>query len=294
MPTTHAFTAQRRWPASLDCSFRREGRRTVLSRLRFDGPLRVQRLFYPEAEEEGVQPCHCYLLHPPGALVSGDDLAIRCTVGPGAHCLITTPSAGKILRADSHGVAQRQTSTAHLEEGLLEWLPQETIVFAGAAARLSSSFFLRGKSRLLGWDILCLGRPAGREPFTGGSIAQRLQIWRDKTPLLHEHLRLEADGALRDSPAGLRGFSVCATFFACGRMDEAGDEASLREACGRLQHLEDPECGCSGATCRGSILLARYLGNDAARARQFCLAAWATVRPALLGRKICPPRIWHV
>jgi urease accessory protein len=229
-----------------------------------------------------------------GALVSGDDLAIRCTVEPGAHCLITTPSAGKILRADSRGVAQRQTSAAHVEEGLLEWFPQETIVFAGAAGRLSSSFFLRGKSRLLGWDILCLGRPAGKQPFTGGSIAQRLQIWRDKTPLLHEYMRLEADDALRGSPAGLRGFSVCATFFACGRTDEAGDEAVLREVCGRLLNLKAPERGRSAATYRGSVLLARYLGNDAAHARKFCLAAWATVRPALLGRKTCPPRIWHV
>ena len=68
----------------------RQGR-TTLAKMQFHGPLRVQRPFYPEpapAETAGrapaSQPCHCCLLHPPGGLVSGDDLSLEVIVSDGA------------------------------------------------------------------------------------------------------------------------------------------------------------------------------------------------------------------
>ena len=73
--------------------------RSVLTRMSFHGPLRVQRPFYPEGPLPGAplsaaalaEPCHCCLLHPPGGLVSGDDLRITALVEPQAHVLLTTP-----------------------------------------------------------------------------------------------------------------------------------------------------------------------------------------------------------
>ncbi|MFN2317914.1 MAG: urease accessory protein UreD, partial [Gemmatimonadales bacterium] len=100
----HRFDARRRWSASLELGFQSRlggGRQsTHLSLLRHEGPLRVQRPFYPE----GAQGCcHVYLLHPPGGLVSGDVLRIDAAVGEGAHALLTTPAAAKVYMADSHG-----------------------------------------------------------------------------------------------------------------------------------------------------------------------------------------------
>ncbi|MDR2302236.1 MAG: hypothetical protein LBF38_09375, partial [Deltaproteobacteria bacterium] len=47
--------------------------RSRIKKLSFEGPLRVQKLFYPEKPAPGeVETCHLYLLHPPGGLVSGD------------------------------------------------------------------------------------------------------------------------------------------------------------------------------------------------------------------------------
>ncbi|MDE2089358.1 MAG: hypothetical protein KGJ12_05005, partial [Gammaproteobacteria bacterium] len=48
------------WNAELSLAFARNNGRTVLSRRRHQGPLQVQRPFYPEPG--GV--CHVYLLHP--------------------------------------------------------------------------------------------------------------------------------------------------------------------------------------------------------------------------------------
>jgi urease accessory protein len=298
----HSFSAERSWPAALECAFGAKGGRSVLTRLRFDGPLRIQRLFYPEkalAPAEAI-PCHCCLLHPPGGLVSGDDVHVRCHVGAGAHCLMTTPAAGKIYRADSHGVPQRQCWTAEVADGVLEWLPLENILFGGADARLDAVFHLRGRSRLIGWDTTCFGRPAAGEIFAEGRLVQRTRITRNGALLLHDRLAMDAGDEWRTSLAGLQGFAVHSVFFACGREDDAGDDHALRLACEQLQESFARTDGGGagpfpyvGVSCRGGLLIARYLGGSSAGAKQFCLHAWETTRPLLLRRAACPPRIWQ-
>lgn len=103
---------------------------TRLVRRRHIGPLRVQRPFYPEGK---TGCCHVYLLHPPGGLVSGDELRIEASVAEGGHALLTTPSAAKLYKADSHGVAWGQHTRLQVaKDAILEYLPQETIAFDGS------------------------------------------------------------------------------------------------------------------------------------------------------------------
>jgi urease accessory protein len=42
----------------------------------------------------------------------------------------------------------------------------------------------------------------------------------------------------------------------------------------------------------GELLVARYRGDSAERARTFIHDCWRTLRPALLGRPAVVPRIW--
>jgi urease accessory protein len=290
------------WPAQLDFTLSVQDRRTVLSRLRFHGPLRIQRPFYPERQASGlgVQPCHCYLLHPPGGLVSGDCLQIGGRIEHGAHGLITTPAAAKVYRAGVKDSLQYQSTSLQVEDnGVLEWLPQETIGFQGAQARLDASFSLNRHSRLIGWDILCLGRPAAGEEFSAGHIRQRLAISRQGRPLLHELLRLDGREELRLCQPGWQGRTVSATFFACGREGNEDDDKALDKACAGLRGFSETSAGrglwpgMTAVTCRAGVLLARYLGNHAFAARNFCLTAWQLLRPLLLGRQACAPRVWN-
>ncbi|GAA3533125.1 urease accessory protein UreD [Zobellella aerophila] len=253
--------------------------RTRLKGLEFAGPLRIQRPFYPEG---GV--CHLYVLHPPGGLVSGDRLAISVHAGAGSQSLLTTPSAGKIYGRDSDGVAQGQSVFLQLADNAgCEWLPQETIVYRDANAVLDTRIELSGDARFIGWDLVCLGRPAAGETFDAGRLSQAIRLWRDGRLLLNERLQLEGGDSLRHSRVGLAGHCVFGTLLASG--PGLGDELimQLREV------LPTPDFT---VTERLGVLLVRYLGSDMSACRGGLWRAWALIRPAVLARPACIPRIW--
>ena len=121
-----------RWPAQYSGKFLFSDSSTRLGKTHHFGPLRVQRPFFPEGDD-----ClHFYLLHPPGGLVGGDCLSIDLSLESGAHVLMTTPSAGKIYRNIS-GFSQSHRARLSIADGaVLEYLPQENIVFDGAQGEL--------------------------------------------------------------------------------------------------------------------------------------------------------------
>jgi len=333
----HCFTPDRRWSARMELAFAVRQGRTTLTKMRFNGPLRVQRPFYPEAAPTSApgrgapsQPCHCCLLHPPGGLVSGDDLCLDVQLEQGTHALLTAPSASKFYAADSCNVAQRQTNNLRVAGGVLEWLPRETIIYDGARAEMRTTVDLDAASACIGWEMICLGRPAAGETFAGGSVRQSLNLSRQSAPLLHELLRLDGGDALQNGACGLGGQPVSATLFAVGRgadadgsTEQAGrDLEALEACCATLQDMLSPNRDFddtpegqppaasaasdqaavglpahmgqrAGATVRGGVLLVRYLGPDMEEARNLLLTAWGLLRPALVG---CPPhmpRIWY-
>src|SRR5450755_1681508 len=87
------------WQARLELRFEADAGRTRLAHRRHHGPLLIQRVFHPEpasaAGALAAEPCHAYVLHPPGGVVSGDELQLEVDVQPQAHALLTTPAAGK-------------------------------------------------------------------------------------------------------------------------------------------------------------------------------------------------------
>ncbi len=272
---------ERSWKAELRLGFRHDGQRTVLADMDFHGPLRVQRPFHPEGA-----PCHCYVLHPPGGLVSGDRLHIQARVQPGAHALLTTPSAGKVYGTDSQGVPQGQNVTLNAHDGVIEWLPMESIVFDRANALMRLDVNLTGMATAIGWDIVCLGREAGNHPFDTGRLDQRLHIHRDDRPLLLENLSVAGGGSLQAGAFGLGGRTVAGTMFV------ASDNPDLQLLVEPVREALHAQIGLIGVTCRRGVLLVRYLGDRAEEARNLLEQAWRVIRPALLGLSACAPRIW--
>jgi urease accessory protein len=113
------------WQARLDLDFRRDGERTVLARRRHFGPLRVQKELHPE----GPDVCQAIVVHPPGGIVGGDDLAIGIDVGD-RSCAAHHPGAtsGTGPRVPKQGFARLVGPM-----GVLEWLPQDARCSTGPA-----------------------------------------------------------------------------------------------------------------------------------------------------------------
>ncbi len=261
------------WQAELALDFERRAGRTVLARRRHAGPLQVQKPFYPE----GDAVCHAIVLHPPGGIAGGDELQIGAAVEADAHALLTTPGAGKWYR--SAGPWARQ-DLAFRVGGCLEWLPQETILFDGALAHMTTTINLAPGARYLGWEILCLGRTGSGERYAGGAARVATEIRRAGKLLWCERGRIDGGGALLGSTAGFGGHTVCATLLATGEIDAD----CLAECRG------DPQVA---LTCPPGLVVARYLGDSSEQAKRSLTRLWSLLRPALTGRAAIEPRIWR-
>ncbi|MEH6549082.1 MAG: urease accessory protein UreD [Pseudomonadales bacterium] len=275
------------WQARLDLRYQYIDNTTRLTHSSHYGPLRVQRPFYPEGKEV----CHSYILHPPGGLVGGDQLEQSFTLEKEASALLTTPAAGKVYRAGAHQLEQRQTTrVVAAEHACIEWLPQETIVFDGARVALDTTITLSATSTLFGWDIVCLGRPAGNQPFQQGYIKQATRIIRDETLLLMDRSKFTGNDALLKKPWGLQGAPTWGTFYAV--IPQNKHRAELIEAL--RQELEShPVAGQYAVTLVNDVILLRFLGQQAEHCRQLFTLAWHYLRKETNGRESCIPRIWN-
>lgn len=269
------------WGARIALQFESRGERTVLAQKQQQGPLTVQRAFYPEGP-----PCHLYLLHPPGGVVGGDRLEIEAKVASGAHALLTAPGAAKFYR--SAGALARQRQEFEVDDGgVLEWLPQESILFPGAHLELQSRIRLRGSARVIGWEILSLGRPVLGERFDQGCATIGLRIERDGAPLLSERLRLDLERSPQnglDGSSSLRGLPITATLVASG-----ATAADLEAA--RAVVPAQPGFAL-GLTLLDDLLVARALAHKVEPVMLQFRALWRSLRPRLLGLQASAPRIW--
>jgi urease accessory protein len=277
-PTSASTLAD--WRAELELGYELTRGRTVLARRRHRGPLVVQKPLYPE----GGEVCHTIVVHPPGGIAGGDSLDIGVDAGRGSSVLITTPGAAKWYKAN--GLTARQhVRLAIANEAVVEWLPQENIVFDGACARLDLDVDLAPGSRFLGWEIAVLGRRACGENFTAGCIRQHTVIRCAGREIFSELSRLHGGDALLDSPAGLAGSHTFGTLLVAGAV--CADDV--------LQHCRNilPVDGARHALTRlPGALVARYLGGSPQAARGYFTALWSLLRPWLARREARVPRIW--
>ncbi len=272
------------WPAELQLELQRRAEGTRVVQCRHHGPLRLQRPFYPE----GADCAHLYLLHPPGGLVSGDTLAIDVQLGERTAALVTTPGAGRVYRARAQHSRQTQRVRLSVErDAVLEWLPLETIVFDGADVALSLDIELAANACFAGWEVVCLGRQAGDQPFNRGRLQQRWRIDRDGRPLLRERLDLDADSVLMQRPWGLAGAPVYGTFVVVANHLWSDTELQM------LRDMTATESECFAVTQARGMLMMRYRGDSGEQARALFRRCWEWLRPQFNGRAACAPRIWN-
>lgn len=273
------------WQASLRLEFsKNEKHKTIISDKRHLGPYTIQRPFYPE----GDATCHVYLLHPPGGMVSGDQLSLDIHCKANTHALLTTPSAGKVYFCKRGAAEQVQMFTVE-EDAILEFLPQEMILFDGSVSDLKTHIRLEKNAQFIGWESIALGRPASKDYFHTGELTQSLFVVRDGMPLLIERLSSKADEDLFYANWGLSNYINYSYFIAthCTKTELE----NTRQVLEQYNNTYADEM-IAAATLLQDVLYVRVLSHELMRSKQCLEQLWQKLRPMILNKAVCMPRIW--
>ena len=288
------------WLAELALGFTVRGNKTALSRCRHQGPLGVQRAFYPE--QDGC--AHVYLLHPPAGIVSGDELRISANLDKGSRALLTTPGANRFYRArghsdnsDSDDVSNRQSQICSFtvkDAAVLEYLPLETLVYNQANAVNRLEIYLEDSACYMGWEVLCLGLPHIQQPFIQGKLQQTTTLYHNQKPLFHDRMVLSALDLLHQQRIALGGHHVIGNFIICaGSLLSQPQQVALLvadlRACLGDKHLQQQ----FAVTEIQGVVVIRHLGESSEYCRETFHLLWGCARQFVLNKMQNAPRIWY-
>ncbi len=262
------------WQATLKLGFEAGPTKTLLEQRRHEGPLVVQRPFYPEGDV-----CHVYLLHPPGGIVATDRLDLSIDVKAEAQALLTTPGATKIYRSEDKQAIVNTQIRIDPSAGF-EWLPQESILFEGANLKSCIHINLEADARFIGWDIVALGRPAADENFDYGQAELAWQIDRQQQPLFLEKMLINAESLAANW--GLNGDACFGTLI----MTPASED-----------HLESVrvmtvEHSSVAVTLIDDVLICRAKAGHCRLVREYFESVRTRLRQHINGHKAYSPRVW--
>jgi urease accessory protein len=251
-------------------------------------PLQVIRAF-PAAE--GAVLTHLHNVS--GGVLSGDRLSLEFTVGPGAQAQLTSTGATRVYRRrEGQPAAVQWISASIAEGGLLEYLPDPLIPFAGSAYRQHVQIDLHPRAGLFWWEVVSPGREAQGECFAYDSLEMTFDLRVAGTPAAFEHFRLEPARKPLSSPARLGPFRHFASFYICKASTDPGSWRTLE---GQLAETAR-EISCPGRTCWGVStlpapgLVVRGLSLTGRDLAPGLLTFWSLASQALYGRAASPPR----
>ena len=133
------------------------------------------------------------------------------------------------------------------------------------------------------------GRPAGGLPFNTGEATFSVSINRQGQPLYHDRLGLAGGHEFMHAPWGLNGHTAFGAMLAF-----PADEALCAQVRERLNTLAGATAPITAAvTLLNGVLVVRMLDHQAQNIRKRFVEVWHLIRPAILGRSVCMPRIWN-
>lgn len=260
---------------ALRIAFRHRDGRTVLADLFQSGCLKAR---FPRERHPGW--ADVIMLNTSGGVAAGDELCTTLDVGPDAHVTFTSQAAERFYRArPGEGPAKLRTSLRIRRGAQAEWLPQESIVFDGAALDRMLDIDLEQGARVLAMEQVVFGRELMGEDVRRVVLRDMIHIRRDGVPLVHDALRMQGDAAAMLQRATIGdGARAVATLY-CVASDCGHRLAGVRDA------LEGMEVG---ASAEDDLLLVRMLARNGARLRRGVTAVLSVLRDRPL------PRAWRL
>lgn len=174
-------------------------------------PLRVVRAF-PLADHAVLTHIH----NVSGGVLGGDQLALCAEVTAGAHAQVTSTGATRVYRhRPGYPDATQRNHFQIGTGGLLEYLPDPLIPYAGARYRQITRIDLAEDAGLFYWEIIAPGREAYNERFAYDELQLHLDLWAAGQPIALERLRLIPTTKPLPAMARFGPYCYVATFYLC-------------------------------------------------------------------------------
>jgi len=193
------------------------------------------------------------LVNTAGGIAGGDRFDLDVEVGADARLVVTGAAAEKIYRS-SGAEAAMDLRLKVGANGMLCWLPQETILFDQARLRRTIDVDLEPDATLILAEALVFGRAAMRESVRTGRVLDRWRVRIGGTLRLAETLRL--DGAIADQlaePAVAAGGAAIASMLIVPADDGKAAALEALRPCFR---------GEVAASAWNGLALARFVAKD--------------------------------
>lgn len=221
-----------------------------------------------------------------GGLTGGDRIATNITAGPDCRLTVTTQAAEKIYQAvgaEDVAISVQLTAAAG---AVLEWVPQETILFNHAGFTRHLAIDLAEDARFLGVETILFGRQAHGESLTHGRFFDRWRLRRAGRLIWADAQKLDGDlAALLAHPAGFAGARAMTSLV------YAGTDADQRLP--ELRDLLAPLTCRAAVTRLENVLIARFLSNDPQCLRRELSSVYSQFRASTLGLPAKLPQLWY-
>jgi urease accessory protein len=228
-----------------------------------------------------------------GGVLGGDQLELAIDVRRGAYAQITSTSATRIYRSRPESApAQQITQIQVAENGLLEYVPDPLIPFAGARYRQQTNITLAQGAGLFWWETVAPGRTARGELFDYDMLQIGCEISAAGRPIAIEQIKLEPQQQRFSSRVRLGPYNYFCSFFICKVGLAAAHWLQLEKELNIIaQQLTVPDeirWGVSTLTAHGLII--RALSKRGTALPAGLLTFWRAATQALYGREAIPPR----
>lgn len=213
-----------------------------------------------------------------GGLTGGDRFDIEATAGAGSRLIMTTQAAERAYRSTSGRARVR--AKLQVEAGAaLCWLPQELLVFDGAALDRRLEVEIGDAAEFIMAEPVVFGRLTMGETVTQADFIDRVSVRRGDRPLYEDRVALGGDIPARlEQAAVAAGMTAMASALYVGR---------LAESLLPMVRAMLPATG-GASLLRSDVLVVRMLARDGFELRRTLCPVLETLSNAAL------PRSWRL
>jgi urease accessory protein len=228
-----------------------------------------------------------------GGILAGDRLHLELAVGAGAAAQVTTTGATRLYRHRSGLADSEQVTSIDVRSGgVLDYLPDPMIPFAGSRHKQRTTITLGDGATLFWWEVLAPGRQAMGETFAFERLQVSARVVSTAGPVLIEDFVLEPKTRALDAATRLGRHTHVATLYAFQPGRPSADFLELETQLNAAAQTESTRAGIrwgASALARDGVVV-RGLSDSGLHLPATLLRFWNIARRFLVGVESEPPR----